>query len=153
VPLSTMKPELALKLPWQSTAVPDHVLGSYGIKFFKPFLPLSFNITKAKYFSWVSPKGSRLGIDREDHLYYVHNRWWRRRLYKIPRVPLGGGFEEKKDQQGGRLAIQDPQWFPSGKYVILDHYFLGILILEPQSGRIGILVNDKGHTFGWFKKP
>ncbi len=99
--------------------------------------------------SWSPLSSSRVGIDEKDHLYYIPNRWWRKRLFKIPRATMKNDMP-RFQYKGGELAVQDLRWLPSGRYVIMEHYLFGILILDPSTGRIGILVSEKGSSFGWY---
>jgi hypothetical protein len=53
--------------------------------------------------------------------------------------------------KGGDLVVKQIRWIPGGRYVIMQHRYLGVLILEPATGKIGLLIEADGHTFGWHK--
>ena len=151
VPLATLKPEQMLQFPFDQPVIPDGNLSLRGVDLFRGGEGLSFGRAGKKYDSWTSVKGPRLGIDEDDILYYIRNRWWKRRLYQIPRVEVKTAVP-RYQYDGGQLAVQHVRWLPLGRYVIMEHHFFGILILEPSSGKIGILVNEKGNTFGWYNR-
>ncbi len=147
VPLTTLEPKLILEFPFSQPELPPENLALRGIALFLPPTPLSFGRTEKRQLSWVSSRGTQIGIDASDHLYYRPYRWWQKRLYKIPR------FSDpalRHQYRGGRLVIENPRWLPFGRYVIMDHTFWGVVILEPSTGKLGILTNDKGNTFGWY---
>ncbi|MCK5581660.1 MAG: hypothetical protein KAJ18_10370 [Candidatus Omnitrophica bacterium] len=145
----TLKPEQILKFPFDQAIIPDENLAVRGVDVFRGADDLSFGRSGKKRYSWVSEQGPKLGIDEDDMLYYVRDRWWRRRLYQVPRVVEISAIP-KYQYDGGKLAIQYVRWLPSGRYVIMEHHFYGVLIMEPETGKIGILVNEKGNTFGWY---
>jgi hypothetical protein len=105
-----------------------------------------FSRIPSDQFVWISPKGARLGIDQKDRLYYQKYQWWRERLFVVPRIPLPGGQFHPK---GGELAIRQLRWLPGGRYVVLNHGTLGVLILEPETGKVGQLTIWDGTGFGW----
>ncbi len=150
IPLATLKPRLIIQFPFDEETIPLDNLALRDIHIYTGGEDLSFGREGRKHYSWVSKQGSRLGVDDFDHLYYIHNRWWKRKLYRIPRVPRRSDMP-RYQYGGGELAIQHLRWMPSGRYVMMEHYFLGLLILDPQTGEIGLLVNEKeGDTFGWY---
>jgi len=215
VPLDDPRPELAMKFFSDQETLPPEHLALRNIFIYRPRQYLSFGRGNETKGSEVSRTGAVIGIDKEDHLYYIgDNRWrvrvvkwkeaffktkfgkewqkllqshanwkrlanyvqnwfvtvfydfstdesrarknevaqqsvWRRRLYQIPRVPEDYSVPGRYQYRGGRLAVEDLRWLPSGRYVIMEHYFIGILILEPTTGRIGVLVNERGNSFGW----
>jgi hypothetical protein len=151
IPLTTLTPELAMEFGFnQPDFTPDH-LATRGIDLDFTADRLSFGRDARPEYSSRSRKGASIAIDKEDMLYYVPSRWWRLRLYEIPRVPPDSQVE-RYEYQGGQLAVQHLRWFPSGRYVMMEHHFFGILVLDPQTGKIGILDNQRGNTFGWYTK-
>ena len=153
IPLATLKPHLIVMFPFDEQTLPKENLSLRGIDIFTGGEDLSFGQEGKKHFSLFSPQGSRIGVDDFDYLYYIHNRWWRRKLFRIPRVPRRSDIP-RYQYSGGELAVKYMRWTPSGRYVVMEHYFLGLLILEPQTGKIGLLVNEKeGDTFGWYAAP
>jgi hypothetical protein len=151
IPVDTLKPELALEFGFSEPQLtPDH-LADRGINLDFSVDKWSFGRdAKAEYTS-RSAKGTLISIDDQDTLYYVPSHWWQKRLYQIPRVPVESDIE-RYQYKGGQLAVQHLRWLPSGRYVIMEHYFFGILILDPQTGKLGILDNQRGNTFGWYSQ-
>ena len=151
VPLQILTPELVLRFDFdQPELTPEH-LAMRGVELDSSVDRLSFGRDAKAEYTARSRQGSLISIDEQDTLYFVPNRWWRRRLYQIPRVPVESHVE-RYQYQGGQLAVQHLRWFPSGRYVMMEHHFFGILILDPRTGKIGILDNQRGNTFGWFAK-
>ncbi|MCK5214177.1 MAG: PD40 domain-containing protein [Candidatus Omnitrophica bacterium] len=147
--LAKLKPRIMMKFFSGEPRFPKEHLASRGIELFKPTRPLSFGRIKQKVSSWRSVQGAVIGIDQEDVLYYIPNRWWRKRLFRVPRVPIK--YDTPRHQyKGGKFVIDDLRWLPSGKYLILEHDYYGICILDPGRGRIGVLDTARGGTFGWF---
>ena len=149
IPLATLRPRLTHEFPSDEPHLSAEHLALRDIQVYTGAEGLSFGRDGASHYSWRSQQGARLGIDESDRLYVIKNRWWKRRLYRIPRVPVESDID-RYQHDGGRLAVQYLHWLPSGRYVIMEHHFLGALIMEPASGKIGLLVNEKGNTFGWY---
>jgi len=147
--LKTFQSEFVMKIPSEEFVLPLDQLKEKGIDLYGEGKRLSFGRAGEKGSLQDSPQGYRIGIDKFDHLYYIKFFWWRKRLYKIPRVPTISDVP-RYQYRGGELAIKHLRWLPSGRYVIMGHYFFGILILEPASAKIGILDNERGCTFGWY---
>jgi len=120
-----------------------------GVDLFLPMAHLSFVREAQEKYADVSAGGKRIEIDQDDDLWYSPHRWWHKRLYTIPHVAEddAGG---KHSPGAKRLAVNELRWLPSEKYVIMKHHFFGILILEPSTGKIGILDNQRGGLFGWY---
>jgi len=53
--------------------------------------------------------------------------------------------------KGGNLVVDQIRWIPGGRYVIMQHQDLGVLVLEPSTGKVGLLVHAVGENFGWYK--
>ncbi len=149
IPLNDPKPRLATEFLFDQPSAPEEYLASLrDVPVAVPGPQLSFGKARDSRYSMVSSRGARIGIDNEDHLYFIRNKWWTRRLFRIPRVGLDPELPPDYPQ-GGRLAVQYLHWLPSGRYVIMEHDFFGVLILDPVTREIGILVTEKGDTFGW----
>ncbi len=148
IPLAKMKPEMLVTFPANDPSIPLESLGLRGINLFLENDKLAFGrIVKEN--SLVSSKGPYVGIDKEDHLYYVRNRWFRKRLFKIKRERIDY-IEPEYQKNGGALTIQHISWLPGGNYIIMDHKSIGILILNPKTKQIGRLYKSQGRAFGWY---
>jgi len=149
VPTSTLVPELVTQIPFEKFSVPIEGLDIRGIKLYFDGAKLSFGrITRED--QAVSENGSLIGVDEEDYLYFVNTKWFRRRLFKIPRE-VKDGDTARYHYKGGDLVIDDIRWVPGGRYVIMEHKYWGILVLEPSTGKIGLLIQAKGRAFGWYQ--
>lgn len=149
IPLATLTPELVAEIPFEKSSVPIENLKLRGIHLFLGGDRLSFGRPGGE--DWlVSPEGASVGIDEDDYLYFVSKRWFRRRLFKIPRE-TGAADVPRHQYKGGDLAVRHIRWIPGGRYVIMEHKYWGVLILEPSTGRVGLLVRANGHTFGWYR--
>jgi len=147
IPLATLTPQLVLKFPYQEPVLPKDNLALRGIWLFTDADALTFvHDGGNRKDILISDKGSQVGIDAFDYLYYIKNRWWRRRLYQIPRVEL----ETEQYQYSRALAVRNFRWLPGGRYVMMDHYLYGVLILEPATGKIGIMTSERNNSFGWY---
>lgn len=104
------------------------------------------------YNSMVSPTGKYLGIDNNDHLYYVHNQWFHKRLFKLSRHENDNNVPKYLQPKVRELNIKHINWTPKGKYVLMEHRTLGILILDPLSSRIGV-IGKNGNAYGWYEPP
>ncbi|MCK5178180.1 MAG: hypothetical protein KAR32_01515, partial [Candidatus Omnitrophica bacterium] len=150
IPLATLIPELIVRIPFKDASVPIENLNLRGIDLFLSGDKLSFG-GQGRENDLVSEKGASLGIDKNDYLYFVSLKWFRKRLYKIPREPRAADIP-RYQYKGGDLVIDHIRWVPGGRYVIMEHRYWGVLILEPSTGKIGILVHARGHTFGWHER-
>ncbi len=149
VSLDTLRPRLVLKFPFDRPELPWDHLALRGIHLYAPRGDLAFG--RAGPLQWGARRIGRVGIDDDDHLYYIVNRWWKKRLYSVPRVP--DAAVDADPYENGRLVVQDLRWLPSGRYVVMEHLYYGILILDPVGGRVGILGSDRGRAFGWYTPP
>jgi len=149
IPLSDPKPRLSTEFLYDQPKAPEEYLASIrDVPIHVSDRQLSFGKARDVRYSLTSAQGSRIGIDDEDHLYFIKNEWWSRRLFRIPRVGQDPELPHEFPQ-GGRLAVQYLRWLPSGRYVIMEHEFFGVLILDPILRKVGILITEKGDTFGW----
>jgi len=149
VPIATLTPELIARIPFEKASVPVENLVLRDIDLFLEGGRFSFGRPDQKN-DLVSEKGTSLGIDENDYLYYVNFKWFRKRLFKIPRDPKLTDLS-RYQYRGGDLILDDIRWIPGGRYVIMEHKYWGILILEPSTGKIGLLIRANGHAFGWYQ--
>lgn len=149
VSLETLIPEFVTRIPFEEFSVPIENLNLRGIKFYFDGAKLSFGRPIREDYK-ASEKGSLIGVDEEDYLYFVKGKWFRKRLFRIPRE-----IDEKNapryQYRGGDLVIDHIRWIPGGRYVIMEHKYWGVLILEPLTGKIGILIQAHGRAFGWYE--
>jgi Tol biopolymer transport system component len=149
IPLETLTPELVDRFPFHQAIIPEENLALRGVYLFTEGGKLAFGRSHQKEDAMTSVHGAKVGIDEEDTLFYLKRRWWRKRLYRVPRVEPHTDFVHYQ-YRGGDLAVRNLRWLPSGRQVIMEHYLFGILIMDPESGNIGILATEKGNTFGWY---
>ena len=149
IPLATLVPELIARIPSEDSSVPVENLNLRGIDLFLDGDKFSFGDSN-KESDLVSDKGTLLGVDDNDSLYFVNSKWFRKRLYKIPREPRNADIALYQ-YGGGDLVVDHIRWIPGGRYVIMEHRYWGVLILEPSTGKIGLLIRASGHTFGWYQ--
>ena len=151
IALDEMVPRFILELPFEQRKVPVANLNLRGIHLFTEGDQFSFGLgSQGRHF--ISDQGSVIGIDDQDYLYFVRLKWFRRRLFKIPRE-LRETDMPRYQYRGGDLVLSHLRWIPGGQYVIMEHKHLGVIILEPTTGRTGILIQTSGHSFGWYQEP
>ena len=85
--------------------------------------------------SWISKQGRKLWMDPAKHLYFQDLGTKPEEIFRISRMPF---------------PLVHLRWVQDEQYVVVTHSSLGILILEPSSGKIGKLIN--GQAFGWYQK-
>ncbi len=149
IPLATLQPEFVIGIPHDQSGIPIENLSIRGIDLSLEGDALSFNPSIPREFL-VSQKGQSLGIDADGYLYFVPNRWFRKRLFKIPREPDISQMP-RHQYKGGDFVIGQIRWIPGSRYVIMQHRYLGVLILEPATRNVGLLVEANGHTLGWYE--
>lgn len=149
IPLEKMKPELLVSFPSKDKAMPVESLAIRGIHLFLDYEKYSFGRNLPEN-SLISSKGAQVGIDAEDHLFYLPNRWFKKRLFRIDREQVEY-IEPEYQKDGGLLTIQHIRWLPDGEYIVMEHKNIGILILEPKTKRIGRLYKSQGKAFGWYQ--
>jgi len=149
IPLATRQAVLVAQRPSKKFDIDLSHFTSLGADIFYEGLTLSYDRAEDDS-HWTSQEGPHLGIDDDDYLYYIRGRWWRKRLFKVPREPLKGDIL-RYQYKGGPLVVRHVRWLPGARYVLMEHDVLGILILEPATGRLGQLMYAPGHTFGWYK--
>ncbi len=146
---ATLLPELIMRIPFDEASLPIENLKFRNIDLFLDGDRFSFG-RPGRENDLVSEKGSSLGIDENDYLYFVNAKWFRKRLYKIPREPSATDLP-RYQYKGGDLMIDHIRWIPGGRYAIMEHKYWGVLILEPSTGKVGLLIRANGHTFGWYR--
>ena len=150
ISLRKLKPEFVISFFAHKPSVSHEYLTLWDIGLFVA-PKLSFGRTAHSEESWYFDENLNVGIDEEDHLYFRKYNLWKKRLYKISRVPVQSDIA-RYQYRGGELAVKHLRWLPSGRYIIMEHHLFGVLILEPSTGKVGILVNEQGSAFGWYKK-
>lgn len=150
IPLTTLVPEMVTQIPQDKAQAPIENLRLRGINLFVDGPKLSFGGTPRDDFR-VSSSGATVGIDEEDYLYFISHKWFRKRLFKIPREARITQLP-RHQYQGGELVVDHIRWIPGGKYIIMEHIYWGVLILEPSTGRLGLLIQAKGRDFGWYEE-
>ncbi len=86
--------------------------------------------------SWGSKQGRKLWMMRpEKYLYFQDLQGKPKRLFRIVRTPF---------------PLFHLRWIEGEQYVVVTHSSLGILILEPSSGKVGKLISAQ--AFGWYEK-
>ena len=166
--ISSPGPEFVTEIPDEKSSLPLDHLKLRGVELFLKGDELSFERSTHKslfaspalqsreinhqiLMSAVSEKGKVVGVDRDDYLYYISNKWFRKRLFKIPREPVVSDVPHYP-YKGGEPVIYNIRWLPGGRYVILEHQYMGVFILDPYSGKIGHVIGLRGEAIGWFKE-
>ena len=150
IPLISLQPEFVVKIPVEQAGMPIKNLTVRGINLFFGGDMLSFSQGPGRDIL-VSDNGKTLGVDEEDHLYYVSKKWFRTRLLRILREASPGDIA-RHAYKGGDLTITQIRWIPGGRYAIIHHRYLGLLIVEPATRKIGLLIAAKWNAFGWYDK-
>ena len=150
IPLASLKPEFVAKIPYERSGIPTANLTVREIDLSLEGNAFSFSPGTARDIL-VSDKGTVLGLDDDDHLYYVPREWFRRRLFRIEREARPSDIA-RHAYKGGDLTITQIRWIPGGRYAIIHHRYLGLLVIEPATKKIGLLIAAKGNAFGWYDK-
>jgi len=149
IPIDTLRPKIEFEIPYDSKVFPKDALELRGINLFMQVDILSYG-GQGERTQLIADNGRRVGIDDEDNFYIINEKWFKRRLFKVRRKSKNVDEEFKRYQyKGGDLALNNIRWLPGGQYVIMEHYDLGILILDPLKLKIGQLVFKQGRNFGW----
>ncbi|HLF17656.1 MAG TPA: hypothetical protein VI749_02035 [Candidatus Omnitrophota bacterium] len=149
IPMDSLTPELVTEISYQEASVPIYNLNLRDIDLFLDGDYLSFGAL-AQRSQLVSEKGKWVGIDEEDNFYFINEKWFRQRLFKVRRKPIKQEGDLKRHQYQGDLTIQNIRWLPGGRHVVMEHTDLGIFILDPFKNKMGQLMEKRGHSFGWF---
>lgn len=148
IPSDSLEPELVEEILQEGSGIPIQNLTLRGIDLSLEGDALSF-VPASEKKQLVSEKGPSLGIDEQDVLYYIPNKWFRKRLFKIPREAAISEVP-RHQYKGGNLVFDEIRWIPGGRYVIMQHRYLGVMILEPATRKIGFLIEVRGENFGWY---
>lgn len=148
IPLITLVPELVTQIPFEKASIPIDNLSIRGIDLFLEGDKFSFGRPGRESYL-ISEEGSSVGIDEDDYLYFISMKWFRKRLYRIPRQP--DTDDSRYQYKGGHLVVDHIRWIPGGRYVIMEHKQWGVLILEPSTRKAGLLIRARGHAFGWYQ--
>src|SRR3989339_190620 len=90
-----------------------------------------------------------VGIDDSDHLFFIRNRWFRERLFKIPRV-LAPDRDPRYQYLGGDLTIEQMAWIQNSPFVVIDDKQEGLLLLDPYKKKIGYIGVQDADFMGWY---
>ena len=148
--LATMQPQLVMNIPARSSDIPWTNLAARGISLYTPSEQLIFSRTGERQ-NWISDAGAKIGIDQDDYLYFIKNKWFHKRLFKIARLP-GEKSGAGRLHSRGELATYEMRWIPGSRYVIIGHSSFGVLILDPFTGKLARLSDLNGRAFGWYKE-
>jgi len=149
IPLATLTPEFVAKISRETSSVPIENLKLRDIDLFLEGDKFSFGRAGSEN-QLVSEKGASIGIDEDDYLYFTPAKWFRKRLYKVSREPRITDID-RYQYKGGDLEIDHIRWIPGGRYVIMEHRYWGVLIMEPFTGKVGLLIQANGRAFGWYQ--
>jgi len=145
-----LRSEFVVRIPSEQAGMPIKSLTVRGISLFFEGDMLSFSQGTVRDIL-VSDNGESLGVDEEDHLYYVSKKWFRTRLFRIEREMRPSDIA-RHAYKGGDLTITQIRWIPGGRYAIILHRYLGLLVIEPATRKIGLLIAAKGRALGWYDK-
>jgi hypothetical protein len=146
IALADLTSILVAQIPSEESRASIESLAARNIDLYVENEELSFDRFISKE-TWYSDQGSYVGIDQDDYFYFVPNQWFRKRLFYVPRKPKEG--TDQYQYKGGDLVVEQIRWLPGGRYVVMKHKDLGILVLEPGLGKMGKLVESSESFFGW----
>ena len=149
IPLATLVPEPVALISYEDRSVPLENLQVRGIELYLANSKRSFGRHESAD-HLKSARGTAVGIDQDDYFYYVPSQWFRKRLFKVPREARPTEIP-RHQYKGGDLVIRQIRWLPGNRYVIMEHQYLGVLVLEPDTGKVGSLIQAQGRTFGWYQ--
>jgi hypothetical protein len=149
IPLATLVPEPVALISYEDRSVPLENLQVRGIELYLANSKRSFGRNESAD-HLKSARGTAVGIDQDDYFYYVPSQWFRKRLFKVPRE-LRSTEIPRYQYKGGDLVIRQIRWLPGDRYVIMEHQYLGVLVLEPDTGKVGSLIQARGNAFGWYQ--
>lgn len=149
IDLNTMNYKLVLTYPSQESRFNLDRLRMSNIDVFEQGKELSFKrqLNTAKVFS---NKMLEVGIDSSDNFYFVNNKWFVQKLFKVPRIVTNLKDDKYKYYNKGELVIDNIKWLPSGKYVIFNYKTIGVIILDPINKRASRLFKRNVSIIGWF---
>jgi len=144
------QPQFIARIPSYEKAIPLPHLKLRNVDLDFQGDRLSFGKVGVQKPSWTLENGPSIGIDKEDYLYFTRGKWFRKRIFKIPRETDFKNLS-KYQYQGGPLRIHEMYWLPGGRYVIMVDKYLGDLILDPFEGKVGKLIGAGVKTLGWYR--
>ena len=124
-------------------------LSLLGIKLYQPERGLTFdrlgNQTVLK-----SRQGHLIGIDRYNYFFY-QGKWFRRRLFRVKR-DVDTSKKQTMVNAYGEHVLRQIRWTPSGRYVVMDHSYWGILIMDPRRQKVAQIYPYDVNVYGWFSE-
>ena len=140
--------EFIAAIPSDTSRIPFESLKFRDVDLYVDKRGLCFS--RVKSFGAIrSVNGVIIGIDDHDHLFFVRGRWFRERLFKIPRVP-----EPDQDPRyqylGGDLTVEEMSWIKNSQYVVIDDKREGLLLLNPYKKKIGYIGVQDAEFMGWY---
>ncbi|MGE0268388.1 MAG: hypothetical protein AB7S78_08035 [Candidatus Omnitrophota bacterium] len=149
IALSDLRTQFVTDILMDEAKFPERHLEILGIKLYRPDKSLSYGRI-GENAELISRNGDIIGIDEYDFFYYKHG-WFRKRLFKVKR-----DVDDSKTptflNTYGEHVLQQIRWTPSGEYVIMDHPYWGILILDPKNQKIGQIYPFEVSAYGWYKE-
>lgn len=124
-------------------------LSLLGIKLFQPERGLAFD-RLGESTLLESKKGHLVGIDRYNYFFY-QGKWFRRRLFRVKR-DVDTSKKPTMANSYGEHVLKQIRWTPDGRYVIMDHTYWGILILDPRRQKVAQIYPFEVNAFGWFSE-
>lgn len=122
-------------------------LSLLGIKLYQPETGLSFD-RLGEQTLLKSRQGHLIGIDRYDYFFYQGN-WFRRRLFRVKR-DVDTSKKPTMANTYGEPVLRQIRWTPSGRYVVMDHPYWGILIMDPRREKVAQIYPFAVNAYGWF---
>lgn len=145
VPMKELKPEFLATVPVEELSPPVDHLQLRDIDLFVHGAMNSFRVEEE--IQLTSNNDKPVGVDKQDYFYIMNERWFKRRLFKVPR-------EQPLDQSSnypypGELMVKDIKWLPGKKYVLMRYDPMGFVILDPRKGKIGKILGVTVQAVGW----
>ncbi|MBU4333423.1 MAG: hypothetical protein KKD07_03170, partial [Candidatus Omnitrophica bacterium] len=142
--------EFIAAVPSDSSSIPFESLRFRDVKLYVDYGGLSFS--RVKSFGVIkSKKGQIVGIDDDDYLFFIRSRWFRERLFQIPRA-LAADRDPRYQYLGGDLTIEEMAWIINSPYVVIDDSLEGLLLLNPYNKKIGYIGVQDADFMGWYDK-
>lgn len=146
--VKTLSPILVNTIPSQTDDVPLEGLELRNIDLFLDGKQWIFTRDQ-QLDQLVSARGDRVAIDAQDFLSLWNVNGNVRRLFKVNRHEVMS-TAPRYQYRGGDLTLKSIRWLPDDRYVLLVHKYLGPLILDPEKGKLGILIGATAHGLGWY---
>lgn len=142
--------EFIAAVPSDTPRIPFESLGFRDVDLFINKSRLSFSRVKTAS-AIKSAKGLIVGIDAQDHLFFVRSRWFRERLFQVPRV-LDQDRDPRYQYRGGDLTIEQMSWVKDSQYIVIDDKEEGLLLLNPYNKKIGYIGVQNADFIGWYEQ-